>query len=145
MTKEGVTQTLGPIQKSIILNGTDYFSSIRNQAYVAAKVRWRTSNQNIQNREPLNYRNFGLAADRFIAYSHIVLKEGPFWLGCRFCSPIAWYPTSDYKAIYELPEGKTEHVFEELAALHGFRPFNDKPYPAYSLTALHVNYSFMRT
>ena len=37
MTKEGVTQILGPVHKSIILNGTDYFSSIRNQAYIVAK------------------------------------------------------------------------------------------------------------
>ena len=96
----------------------------------------------MKNREPFNYRNFGLAADRLISYSHLVLKEGPYWLGCRFRSPIAWYPASDYKAIYELPEGQTEHVFEELAALRGFRPIDDKPYPAYSLTALHVNYSF---
>ena len=96
----------------------------------------------MQNREQFNYRNFGLAADRFISYSHLVLKEGPYWLGCRFRSPIAWYPASDYKAIYELPEGQTEHIFEELAALHGFRPVDDKPYSAYSLTTLHVNYSF---
>lgn len=142
MTRKGVTQALGPIHKSIILKGTDYFSSIRDQAYVAAKIRWRTSSQNVQSREPFNYRNFGLATDRFIAYGHLVLKEGPFWLGCRFRSPIVWYPALDYKAIYELPEGQAGHIIEELATHHGFRPFNDKPSPAYSLTALHVNYSF---
>ena len=75
----------------------------------------------MQNREPFNYRNFGLAADRLIAYSHLVLKEGTYWLGCRFRSPIVWYPASVYKAVYELLEGQTEHTFEELAAHHGFR------------------------
>ena len=105
MTKKGVIQALGPVHKLIIFNGTYYFLSIRNQAYIAAKVRWRISNQNVQNREPFNYKNFGLAADRLVSYSNLILKEGPFWLGCRFRSPIAWYPASKYKAIYELPEG----------------------------------------
>ena len=38
MTKEGVIQALGPVHKSIVLNGIDYFLSIRNQAYIATKV-----------------------------------------------------------------------------------------------------------
>ena len=78
MTKEGVIQALGPIHKSIVLNGIDYFLSIINQAYIAAKVRWGISNRNVQNREPFNYKNFGLAAYRLVSYSNIILKQGPF-------------------------------------------------------------------
>ena len=96
----------------------------------------------MKNGEPFNYRNFGLAVDCLISYSHLVLKEGPLWLGCRFCNPIAWHPAPNYKVVYELPKGETEHVFEGLVALHGFRPMDDKPYSAYSLPTLHVNYSF---
>ena len=105
MTREGVIQAMGHVHKAIVLNGVEYFLSIRDQAYIAAKVRWNISNRNIQDREPFNYRNFGLAADRLILYSNLILREGPYWLGCRFRSPIIWYPATDYKAKYELPEG----------------------------------------
>ena len=78
MTREGVIQALGPVHKALILNGIDYFLSIRNQAYIAAKVRWGISNRNVQNREPFNYKNFGLATDRLVLYSNLILREGPF-------------------------------------------------------------------
>ena len=37
MTKEGVIQALGLVHKTIVLDGVEYFLSIRNQAYIAAK------------------------------------------------------------------------------------------------------------
>ena len=120
MTKEGVIQTLGPIHKAIVLDGVEYFLSIRDQAVVVAKLRWKIFNRNIQDREPFNYKNFELAANRLVIYSNLILREGPYWLGCRFRSPIIWYPAADYKAKYELPEGKIGNIFEVLAANHGF-------------------------
>ena len=87
-----------------------------------------------------------MVAERFFTYSNLLLREGPYWLGCWFRSPIVWYPTEVYKAIYELPEGQRGPIFELLAKNHGFRPLYDIPYLAYSLTVLHKNYLlFMRT
>ena len=113
---------------------------------VAAKFRWIVSNRNVQNREPFNYKKFKLVAESFVTYSNLILREGPYWLGCRFHGPIVWYPTKGYQAIYELPEGQTGHILELLAKNHGFRPLYDIPSPAYSLIALLTNYMlFMRT
>lgn len=38
MTIQGVIQALGPVHKEVVFNGIEYFLSIRNQAYIAAKV-----------------------------------------------------------------------------------------------------------
>ena len=93
----------------------------------------------MQDREPFNYRKFKVVAAHFVTYSNLILREGPYWLGCRFRIPIIWYPPEGYKAIYELPEGKEGSAFALLAQHHGFRPNFDAPSPAYSLTALHRN------
>ena len=111
MKKEGVIQTLGPIHKVIVLDGMEYFLSIRDQAIVAAKLRWKISNRNIQDKEPFNYKKIKLAFDRLVIYSNLILREGPYRLDCRFRSPIIWYLIVEYKAKYELPEGKTGHIF----------------------------------
>ena len=145
MQKEGVIQTLGPIHKGIVQQGIEYFLSIKDNSLAADKFRWKTSNRNIQDHEPFNYKNFKLAADRLVTYSNLILREGPYWLGCKFRSPIIQYLVEGYKAIYEFPEGKTWPIFEVLAKNHGFRPPHDIPSPAYSLTVLHTNYMvFMR-
>lgn len=63
-----------------------------------------------------------LVVERFVIYSNLILREGPHWLGCQFHNPIIWCPDEGHKAIYELPEGKTGHIFEILAKNHGFKP-----------------------
>lgn len=93
-----------------------------------AKLRWTISTSSIQDREPFNYKNFKLAADCFVTYSNLILREGPYWLGCQFHSPIIWYPTEGYRAIYELPEGQTRPIFDLLAQNHSFRPLYDVPF-----------------
>jgi len=93
----------------------------------------------------IEYKNFKLAADHLVTYSNLILRAGPYWLGCRFRSPIIQYPTKEYKAIYELPKGQTGPILEVLAQNHGFRPLHENPSPTYSLTTLHANYMvFMR-
>lgn len=112
----------------------------------ATELRWIVSNNNVHNREPFNYKNFKLATERFVTYSNLILREGPYLLGCRLRSPIIWYPAEGYKAIYELSKGQTGHIFELLAKNHGFKPLYDSPSRAYSLTTLLTNYMvFMRT
>jgi len=112
----------------------------------ATKLRWTVSNNNVHNREPFNYKNFKLAAKRFVTYNNLILREGPYSLGYQFCSPIVWYPAEIYKDIYELPKGQTRPILKLLAKNHGFRSLYDIPSPAYSLTTLHMNYMvFMRT
>ena len=106
------------------------------------KLRWVVSTHSAQDREPFNYGNFKAVAAHFITYSNLILKEGPFWLGCRFHSPIIWYPPKGYRATYDLLEGEERTAFALLAQHHGFRPIYDIPSPAYSLTALHQNYLF---
>lgn len=146
MTREGVIKILGPIQKEIVQKRIKYFLSIQESSLDATKLRWTVSTSNIQNREPFNYKNFKLVADHFLTYSNLILREGPYWLGCRFCIPIIWYHVEGYRAIYELPEGQTGPIFELLAKNHGFRPLYNIPSPTYSLTNLHTNYLlFMRT
>jgi len=45
-----------------------------------------------------------------------------------------------------MPEGQAGQFFDYLITQHGCRPPHETPSPAYSLTALHVNYNvFMRT
>ena len=104
MKREGVIKTLGPIQKEIVQKGVEYFLSIQESSLAAAKIRWTVSTSNVQNREPFNYKKFKLATKRFVTYSNLILREGPYWLGCRFCSPIVWYPAEGYQAIYEFIE-----------------------------------------
>ena len=85
---------------------------------IASKIRWMVSTGSVQGREPFNYRNFKAAATRFVTYRNLILREGPYWLGCWFHSPIIWYPPEGYRAIYELPEGKEGPAFAILAQHH---------------------------
>jgi hypothetical protein len=145
MRTPGVIEALGPMHESLIRQGLEFFASIKDPAIEAAKFRYRVSNPNIQLREPFKYENFKLAANRFPLYGEIVLRAGPSWLGYRFRSPIIWHPAPGYQALYEMPEGQTSHFFDHLVSHHGCRPPHEIPSPAYSLTALHVNYNvFMR-
>ena len=84
MRTQGVIKTLGPIHTTVILQGVEYFFTIKDLAIAIAKFRYQTSNRNIQNREPFNYENFKLAANRLGIYGDLILREGPSWLGCRF-------------------------------------------------------------
>ena len=81
----------------------------------ASKLRWVVSTRSVQDREPFNYGNFKAVAAHFITYSNLLLREGPFWLGCQFCSPIIWYPPEGYWATYELLEGEERTSFALLA------------------------------
>ena len=63
-------------------------------------------------------------------------------MGCRFISPIIWYPLEGYHPEYELLEGQEAAAFANLARHHGLRPITDIPSLAYSLTSLHKNYLF---
>ena len=79
-------------------------------------------------------------------YGESILRAGPSWLGYRFHIPIIWHPTPGYQALYEMPERQTGQFFDYLVNHHGCRPPHEIPSPAYSLTALHVNYNiFMRS
>ncbi len=79
---------------------------------------------------------------RMITHNNLILKEGPYWLGCQFQSPIIWYPPEGYQSDYELPEGHENIAFVNLAQHHDFRPDTENFSSAYSLTTLHRNYSF---
>ena len=105
MRTQGVIQTLGPIHTAVIQKGVEYFFTIKDLAIAATKFRYQTFNRNIQNREPFNYENFKLASDRLGIYGDLILREGSSWLGCRFRSPVIWYPAPGYRALYELLEG----------------------------------------
>ena len=145
MKTPGVIETLGPMHEALIRQGLEYFLSIKYLAIDATKFRYQISNPNIQLREPFKYENFKLAANRLHFYGEIVLRAGPSWLGYRFRSPIIWHPAPGYQALYEMPKGQTGHFFHYVVTHHGCRPPHEIPSPAYSLTALHVNYNvFMR-
>ena len=145
MRTPGVIETLGPMHEALIRQSLEYFLSIKDLAIDAAKFWYRTSNPNIQLREPFKYKNFQLAANRLNLYGESILREGPSWLGYRFRSPIIWHPAPGYQALYEMPEGQTGQFFDYLVTHHGCRPPHEIPSPAYSLTALHVKYNvFMR-
>jgi hypothetical protein len=142
----GVMKILGPMHGDLIRNGLEYFLTIKDHALHAAKFRYRTSNPNIQLREPFNFENFELAASRLSLYGERILRAGPFWWGYRFHSPIVWHPAPGYQALYEMLADQLDQFFDHLVANHGCRPLREIPSPAYSLTALHVNYNvFMRT
>ena len=117
-----------------------YFLSIQEISFPASKQRWTVSTNSVKDREPFNYRNFKAVAGRFVTYSNIILREGPYWLGCRFRSLIIWYPPKGYWSYYELRKGHEGITFVELIQKHGFRLDKEKVFPAYSLTALHINY-----
>ena len=136
-----IIEALGSIHTKINRQGIEYFFTIKDLAIATAKFRYQTSNPNIQLREPFNYENFKLAADRLSLYGDLILRTGPSWLGYRFRSPIIWHPAPRYQALYEMPEGQIGHFFDYLVTHHGCRPPHEIPSPAYSLTALHVNYN----
>ena len=106
---------LGPIRKEIVLEATKYFLSIQERSLVASKLRWMVSSNNVKEREPFNYGNFKAAVRRLVPYNNILLREGPYWVGCRFRSPIIWYPPEGYHPDYELPEGQEAVAFATLA------------------------------
>lgn len=138
-------EALRPIHIIINRQGIEYFFTIKDLAITATKFRYQTSNPNIQLREQFNYENFKLVTDHLGLYGDLILREGPSWLGCRFHSPVIWHPRPGYQALCEILEGQRGHLFEHLARHHGCRPPHEIPSPAYSLTALHVNYNvFMR-
>lgn len=142
MTQEGVIKTLGPIHREIVQKGISYFLSIQERSLITSKLRWTISTNNVKEREPFNYRNFKVAATRMITYNNLILREGPYWLGCRFQSPIIWYPLEGYRADNELLEGQENAAFALLAQHHSFRPIFEAFSLAYSLTILHRNHSF---
>ena len=107
MRTQGVIKALGPIHTTVIQQGVEYFLTLKDLAIAATKFQYQTSNQNIQNKEPFNYENFKLAANRFGIYGALILREGSSWLGCRFWSLVIWHPTPGYQALYEIPEGQT--------------------------------------
>ena len=146
MRTPGVIEALGPIHTSINRQGIEYFFAIKDLTIAAAKFRYQISNPNIQHREPFNYENFKLAANRLGLYGDLILRARPSWLGYRFGSPVIWHLALGYQALYEMPEGQTGHIFEHLARHHGCRPPHEIPSPTYSLTILHVNCNaFMRS
>jgi len=136
---------LKPIHIATNRQGIEYFFTVNDHAIAATKFQYQTSNLNIQLREPFNYENFKLAADHLNLYGEIILRTWPSCLGYRFQSPIIWHPAPGYRALYEMSEGQTGHLFEHLVRHHGCRPPHEIPSPTYSLTSLHVNYNvFMR-
>jgi len=146
MTQEGMFKILGPIHKEIVQKGTTYFLSIPERSLIASKMRWTISTNSVKEREPFDYGNFKAAASQLITYNNIILREGPYWLGCRFRSPIIWYPLEGYQCNYEFPEGHENSSFAILARHHSFRTDKEAFFPAYFLTTLHRIYSFfMRT
>ena len=145
MRTPSVIEAIGPIHTAINRQGIEYFFTIKDLAIDAARFRYQISNPNIQLREPFNYENFKLVADRLNLYREFILRAWPSWLGYRFQSLIFWHPAPGYQALYEMPKGQTGHLFEHLVRHHGCRPPHEIPSSAYSLTALHVNYNvFMR-
>jgi len=145
MKTPGVIEALGPMHEAIIRRGLEYFFSIKDPAIDATKFQYQISNPNIHLRETFKYENFKLVANRLPPYGEAILRAGPSWLGYMFQSPIIWHLAPGYQALYEMPKGQIGHFFEHLVMRHGYRPPHEIPSPAYSLTALHVNYSvFMR-
>jgi len=134
-------ETLGPIHEALIRQILEYFLAIKELSIDATKFWYQISNLNIQLKEPLKYENFELAANRLNLYGEIILRARPSWLGYRFRSPIIWHPAPGYQALYEMPKGQTCQFFDYLVTHHGCRPPHEIPSPAYSLTALHVNYN----
>ena len=100
------------------------------------------SKNNVKNRDPFCYRNFKVAASRFLSYSNLVFNMGPAWLECRYRFPLLWYPPEGYNHDYELPEGLTSAAFAIIRQKQGFRAYKEKVYPAYSLTQLNLNHMF---
>ena len=107
-----------------------------------AKQRWMASTNNVKNREPFNYRNFKAATSRFCSYRNLFYSMGPAWLGCRYRNPLLWLPPKEYNHNYEFQEGATGAAFALIKRKQGFRTHNEKAYPAYSLTQLHINHMF---
>ena len=129
-----------------MLEGTTYFLFIQERSLVASKMRWMVSSNNVKEREPFSYGNFKSAGRRLVPYNNLLLREGPYWVGYRFISPIIYYPPEGYQLDYELPEGQEAAAFAHLARHHGLMPITDRSSPTYSLTSLHQKYLFfMRT
>ena len=145
MRTPGVIEILGPMHEDLIRTSLDYFLAIKDSALNAAKFRYQVSSPSIQLREPFKYENFELAVSRIGLYGQRILQAGPSWLGYRFRSPIIWHPAPRYQTLYDMPADQLDQFFDNLVAHHGCRSPHEVPSPAYSLTALHVNYNvFMR-
>ena len=107
MRTQGVIEILGPMHEELIQQSLEYFLSIKDLAIDTSIFWYRTSNPNIQLREPFKYENFQLATNCLNLYGESILRVGPSWLGYRFRSPIIWQPAPIYQALYEMPKGQT--------------------------------------
>ena len=143
MRTPDVIEMLGPMHEDVIRTSLDYFLAIKDSALDAAKFRYQVSSPRIQLREPFKYENFELAASRIGLYGQRILQARLSWLGYRFHSPIIWHPAPGYQALYDMPTDQLDQFFDNLVAHHGCRPPHEVPSPAYSLTALHVNYNVL--
>ena len=145
MRTPGVIEMLGPMHEDLIRNSLEYFLAIKYFSLDATKLHYRISTPSIQLREPFRYENFELAASRLGLYGQHILQAGPSWLEYRFRISIIWHPAPGYQTSYEMLADQLNQFFDDLVAHHGCRPPHEIPSPAYSLTALHVNYNvFMR-
>jgi len=61
-----------------VQTGREYFLSIQERSFLASKQIWTISTNSVQNREPLGYKNFKVAAGHFVTYNNIILREGPY-------------------------------------------------------------------
>lgn len=74
----------------------------------------------------------------------MILTMGPDWIGCRYRTPIIWYPPDQYHGDYNLNDHEVTQAFVVLKKKNGFMNYKEEVYPTYSLTQLHLNYSLTR-
>lgn len=123
---------------SIYLN---LFANMNIKALVRCLKCTQTCSAELQEGDPIEYKNFVAAITRVLEYAQIVLTLGAFWIGLRFKFPLIWLLLEEYQPDYWLCDYEEESWPHELIANQGFRSLGDDTAGAYNFTDFHWEHS----
>jgi hypothetical protein len=138
MKRKWVVDSLAPIHIQVIRSCITHFRELKEEALAASKLRWDASSSEVKSREPFGYRNFFAAIFRIESYSRFLQEEGPAWIGCRYNTPIIWFPLESYQKDYQIIKKREDVAFGKIKRSNGFRRPGEPTFPSYNITALHV-------
>jgi hypothetical protein len=138
MRIRGVVDSLSPIHIQVIHLCITCFRELKEDSLAASKMRWDASSSEVKSREPFGYMNFFAATFIIERHSRLIQEEGIAWIGCRYNSPIIWFPPESYQKYYQINKKREDATFGELKRSNGFRRLGEPTFPPYNITSLHV-------
>lgn len=114
---------------------------MRRQALVECLKCTEACSVELQEGDPLEYKNFMAIVTWVLEYPQIVPTLGAFWIGLRFKFPLIWLSFEEYQNDYQLCDYKEESWTCELMANQGLIALGDDTTSAYNFTDFHWGHS----